>query len=464
MSCVPRYDLFDSQVSYAYCRARARGAACHLVHLAERGNDVHRHILNKIARQEHKVEAWIEGVGKSPSGAIPRFQLQETVDPYRSDSDDESDNSQPFIQDPTTSGRIYVRDATTVVYRLVSQLLMACNDNQGKGQQLFEFETLHDGFSSFMYSCTVVLPPNSPLHRLSGPPCHSKAHARREACYQVCREFYNRGILDYRLFPRPRLPSHRSQKTPYISARMVEQPSDAEEDEIPISYKTKQNDGNRAPGIRVYVRKKPDFWSHTLPVLRSCLYPTIMVPGKDTCESGKGYHSPMLILTRLPLPILPDVHLHFVDGIGKISFYRAESFEVNEEMLQDLYKYTVRLVRKITNKPFVCALDKMLYFLAPLRKNFDVEVAPSKVSGPTLQCHFPEVGSFIPWDAVKVAGSETCVPLRTQDLQTLIEDCDDTLIQDRWTEFGRRYYAVRVRPDLSPLSKPEDSPVRKLLL
>jgi len=35
------------------------------------------------------------------------------------------------------------------------------------------------------------------------------------------------------------------------------------------------------------------------------------------------------------------------------------------------------------------------------------------------------------------------------------------MIQDRWVEFTRRYFCVTMRPDLNPLSKPEDSPREK---
>ena len=47
--------------------------------------------------------------------------------------------------------------------------------------------------------------------------------------------------------------------------------------------------------------------------------------------------------------------------------------------------------------------------------------------------------------------------LNTQDLQTLIADTEDAVIQDRWAEFTRKYYCIRMRPDLNPFSKPEDS-------
>lgn len=108
-----RFDLFESQVSYAYCRARSRGHECHLVHMAERGNDIHRRILTQIARSDPRMERWLHCLATKATSSIPPEDLRETVDPYRSDSEDEDDDPTKFVQDPTTSGRIYEQSYRT---------------------------------------------------------------------------------------------------------------------------------------------------------------------------------------------------------------------------------------------------------------------------------------------------------------------------------------------------------------
>lgn len=258
-----RFDLFESQVSYAHCRARARGHECHLVHMAERGSDVHRRILSHVARIDPKMERWVQRVATSVGSAIPPLPLRETVDPYRSDSEDEDENPASFVQDPTTSGRIYMQDATTVVYRFVSQLPGGGDVEERLNRPLFEYEELQDGLSSkTMHICTVLLPPSAPLRRVSGLPCSTISEARRTACNQACYELYSRGALDYRLFPRPALPSSRPQRTAYISAQMVEEMSDREEEEarLPARMVQVQNQ-SKASGTRAYPRKRPDFWT-----------------------------------------------------------------------------------------------------------------------------------------------------------------------------------------------------------
>ncbi|KAL5508450.1 DCL1_2 [Sanghuangporus vaninii] len=459
VTIVIRFDLFESQVSYAHCRARARGQQCHLVHMAERGSDVHRRILAQVARIDPRMERWVQRVSTSTGSSVPPLPLRETIDPYRSDSDDEDDDPGSFVQDPTTSGRIYVQDAVTVVYRFTSQLPTAGDAEERLNRPLFEYEELQDGPSSkTMYICTVLLPPGSPLRRVSGSPSSSMSQARRLACYQTCYELYSRGILDYRLFPRPPLPSTRPQRAVYISAKMIEQASDKEEEDDQVFDPTMQHH-DKTPGIHLYSRKRPDFWDNTLPIMRGCLYPTIVVPvvNSGSTEFGRMY-APMVILTRLPLPPLSPFDIYFSGSPKKVFFKRGDAFEIDEDRLQDLYKFTVRIVRSITNKPYICALDSVPYFLAPLPRDFEVDLHEPDDGH---RWEFPNVVDHIPWDKVQLAASKPTVALNTQDLQTLMIDTEDAMIQDRWAEFTRRYYCVRMRPELTPLSKPEDSPREK---
>lgn len=424
--------------------------------MAERGNDIHRRILTQIARSDPRMERWLHCLATKATSSIPPEDLRETVDPYRSDSEDEDDDPTKFVQDPTTSGRIYEQDATTVVYRLTAQLNPGVNE-ESEGP-LFEFQELPGVTSSSpIYICTVLLPGEAPIKRVSGPPCESKALARRTACYQTCVELYKRGMLDYRLFPRPPLPRTRPLRATYISTQMVEQLSDREADEQLLPQKTKQGQ-NKTSGTRPYNRKRPEFWENSLPIMRGCLYPVIMFPdvNPETIES-EGKFSPMLLLTRLPLPPLSEMPLFFWSGTGKMCFQRAAAIDVDEDQLQDLCKYTIRVVRYVTNKPHVCALDRMSYFFAPLRRDFKLELDTTNEG---FSWTFPTIANDIPWDEIQLAANRPLTTLNTQDLATLSVDTEDAMVQDRWTEFTRRYYCIRMRPDLSPLSKPIDSEVR----
>ena len=407
------------------------------------------------------MERWLHRLATKPTSSIPPENLRETVDPYRSDSEDEDNDPTKFVQDPTTSGRIYEQDATTVVYRIAAQLNSGMNEESES--PLFEFQELPGIASSDpIYICTVLLPGDAPIKRVSGPPCESKALARRTACYQTCVELYKRGMLDYRLFPRPPLPRTRPLRATYISTQMVEELSDREADEQLLPQKTKQGQ-NKTSGTRPYNRKRPAFWDSSLPIMRGCLYPVIMLPrvNPETIESG-GKFSPMLLLTRLPLPPLAAMSLFFPSGAGKMYFQRAAAVEVDEDQLQDLCKYTIRVARYITNKPHICALERMSYFFAPLCRDAKVDLDTTKTDE-GLSWTFPSVTNDIPWDEIRLAANRPLTSLNTQDLETLSVDTEDAMVQDRWTEFTRRYYCIRMRPDLNPLSRPVDSEVKNFI-
>ncbi len=272
---VIRFDLFESYISYAHCRARGRGRESHLVHMAERGSDVHLRVLSQFAGVDGEMEAWMQKVAKSPTSAIPPFPLNDTIDPYRSDSDDEREEQ--FIRDPTTSGKIYVRDAVTALYRFLSSIKRPGSSTLESDDPLFEYEELQGtGSAKPTYICTVLLPRGAPISRVSGAPSNSFAEARRLACFQACSQLFQRGLLDYRLFPRPSLPNSRSQRSTYISAHLFEDLSDGGEDDDFMPEKMKQGQA-RAAGMRCYSRKKPDFWrihcqsceaAYTQPLLR----------------------------------------------------------------------------------------------------------------------------------------------------------------------------------------------------
>ncbi|TDL29625.1 ribonuclease III [Rickenella mellea] len=448
---VVRFDLFESYVSYAHCRARTRGPEGHLIHMAERGSDVHRRILTQIARLDPKMDGWIQRVANTAGSAVPPYALHETNDPYRSDSEDEDEDPAKFVKDPTTSGRIYRQDATTAVYRFVS--LLQTDPSYISAESLFEFEEFRGGLGDkSTYICTVLLPPGAPFAKVSGPPSTSVAQARRSACYQTCVELFQKGLLDYRLFPRPPLPTSRRQRKPYVSTHVMEELSDKEDDELFLPTKAKPGQ-SKSTGTRSYVRKKPDFWPNSLPIMRGCLYPTIVTLTIGSETNADGPYAPIVILTRLPLPSIDPLKLYFSGAATAVNMVRGAPFEVDEDRLHILYRYTVRICRAVGNKPFICSKDTMAYFFAPLPHDW---IAPSKID--KSEWWFPNIGDHIPWNLVKLAARDGLLSLNSQDAKTLKEDTEDAIIQDRWVEFTRRYQCVRVRPDLNPLSKPEDSP------
>ena len=414
--------------------------------MVERGNDVHRRILSDCTQLSVEMQGWTERFFHDRGSSVPPRSIHETPNPYHSDSED--DESSDYIKDPTTSGRIYLQDAITVIYRLAASL-GTINDEQ-PDLALFEYSESRETAGALpKYICTIIFPPGSPLSKVSGPLCASMPQARRVACYQACVELYSRNVLDYRLFPlSTRVISHRDRVLVPLGRTELYFNKDNDLDIHPQV----PNADVKITGAHCYPRKKPDFWDGSKNAGCDRLYPTVIFTNYSDDPSRP--YGPLLILTKQPLPPLPSFKLFFSNIPGTIHLTQGASFEVDENRLEDIYLYTLRICRAISNKPFVCSLEKMQYFFAPLSPTWK---APTDAS--SKKWKHPNVVKHIPWELVTLAANSWVVPLASRNLRSMTKDVEDAVIQDRWVEFTRRYDVVRIRSDLTPLSKPVDSPV-----
>ncbi|KAJ7744529.1 hypothetical protein DFH07DRAFT_925095 [Mycena maculata] len=416
---VIRFDLYEGDVSHAYLRSLTAGKTSHLVHMLERKNDSHRHsFLSSVSHPD--IIRWQNILRSYPTSAAPPRPL---LGPRHSEhSDIEEEGLEHSVQDPVAGGRICVQDATTVVYQLASIASASSFPSP-----LFEFNT-HGSTSSTApaYTCTVLLP-GTPAHNVTGKPCYSMARARRAACYDVCVKLAEAGLLDPQAFILPpRLDS---------TARGPD-PIDKGQDRSSVSY----------IGVQVHPRKTPDFWSNSTGIVAS-LYPTIITVD----HSNQPAHAPILLLTRRPLPRFPSFKLFFSGTPAVVQTYRGAPFRVSDDKSLALHMYTLRLCRSVANKPFVCPIQDMAYFLAPLSASWSL---PATVD----RWKLADVADYIPWDLVTRGALSWSEPLKYGQPEDVAEDIKDAVILDRTTELTRRYDVLRVRPDLSPLSCPEDSP------
>ncbi|KAI6047271.1 hypothetical protein EDC04DRAFT_2622522 [Pisolithus marmoratus] len=160
-------------------------------------------------------------------------------------------------------------------------------------------------------------------------------------------------------------------------------------------------------GNRCYPRRRTRFWLNSLRLFSHIWFPVILH------VQGHEKHAPMLFTD----------HFHA------------------------LHLFTIRICRAILNKPFACSGDDMVYLFAPLR---------SCVAGKLQSMELRRILDYVPWDDVLLAGKEWAV--RFDSHFGPLQGVEDMVVQDRMVEFTRRYYALCLRRDLTPLSKPEDSP------
>ncbi|EPQ59279.1 hypothetical protein GLOTRDRAFT_136195 [Gloeophyllum trabeum ATCC 11539] len=408
---VIRFDLFESQISYAYARACLRGPEACLIHMVEEGNDVHRRILSALSPKTDAMKSWLMGM-RNRSAAFPPAGLHETTDPYRSD-DEDNDDLGPCVVDPSTSSRIYHRDATAIVLRFVSKL------SEHLGKELF---IVRESVKAEPKTYRVIIWLHG-YNPIQGEYYESLAHARRSACYKVCQELSDRGHLDYRILPRPPYPS--GIYGPARSAPEV----------------------NKSNGTRRYPRKSPDFWANCRSVGWSRVFPTIIWVD----DGNTPTHGHIVLLTRLPLPPLSSTKVFYTGVPATVYFTRAASFTMDGPKLQQVYHYTTRLCRGIMNKSLDCPLENMPYLLLPLNGAW-------KHGPKDHNSEASDIQKYIPWDLVYHAAQNFVTPFRYESIGAVEEDVKDAVVQDRWVEFTRRYEVEKVRTDLSPLSKPVDSP------
>lgn len=389
--------------------------------MLERRNDGHRHNLLSASGSHPDMIRWQNILRCYPTSAAPPRPLRAPSHSERSDVEEEG--LEPSVKDPIVGGHIYIQDATAVVYRLASTA-----NSSSFPSPLFEFNTESSASSTTpFYTCTVLLP-GTPAHNVTGQPCSSMAHARRAACYSVCIKLAEAGLLDPEAFLLPARVDSRSRGSERV---------DQSQSLNSISH----------IGVQVHPRKGPDFWSNQTGAVES-LYPTVIT----VKHSDQPIHAPFLLLTRQPLPRFPSFKLFFSGTPAAVQTYGGAPFKANDEKSNALHMYTLRLCRAVANKPFICSLQDMPYFFAPLSASWSL---PDTIG----RWELLDVVDHIPWELVNRGALSWFAPLRYGQPEEVAEDIEDAVILDRSTELTRRFDVLRVRPDLSPLSCPEDSPV-----
>ena len=256
----------------------------------------------------------------------------------------------------------------------------------------------------------------------------------------MCNQLLERGMLDPQLFPRSPLKIIGKRSIPDVSCTL-----DCTEEDLIATSPSQPAVASKQTGVHGYPHKKPTFWENTIALKSDGLYPTVIfIRGEET-------YGPLVLLTQVPLPRMSNLKLFDSGFRMAVELIRGARFDVDAERLQDLYRYTIRVYRSIVNKPLTCQLEEMPYFLAPLKTSW-----PGFSRSPADHWPEAEVVNDIPWDLVKLAADNWVTGLETEDLDVSLEDA---IVQDRWIEYTRRYYAVGLRRDLTPLSKPVDSPV-----
>ena len=398
--------------------------------MVERGNNEQRQILTRLQSVDSELRAWIVGLTRGDHVAPPK-STRIGLDSYESDSEGEGESGDHIV-DAVTSARL---DRSTVVpafYRFAVQIHALPGAADEKVSLSLETEERGESGAAFRY--TVSFPKCTMLQNFTGEFRSTTWEARRDVCYQACQELIRVGIMDHRCFPQLQRFSQDQSGSATANGNAA-----ASQD-----IKT----ANTSATTHGYPRKSPDFWRNTQYQPTTTLYPTVVAPD----DMGGDVHAPILLLTRAPIPHIPEFSLFFSSLRTTIRFFKAAPIEVTEPRLKALHGYTLRVARSLTNKPLECPPESLLCYFAPLDSSWNSN----------LSTHWPllSVEEHILWDAVQLAADYFAI--RLLDVNASVDDrANDAIVLDRHVEFTMRYFVVKVRHDLTPLSKAHDSPVRR---
>lgn len=369
-----------------------------IVHMAEHYNDLHKRLLRSYRDP---------GATKLGSASAADQVL------YDSDSDSETDiDVSESIREPTTGRNIQPSHALSTLQSIYDP-----------SQIRFNFQSLVAG------QCVagIEYPIGRPLRLVEGEGQSSVEGAKTSACFRVLHLLFEKGRLHISLFP-PNVTSHSGQ-------------------EVSETMKAGQR-AKASSTTRCYPRKSPQFWTNTINVFKNRLYPTVVFISPFTNER----YAPVLLLTRFWLPDIQNFPV-FSSGLSAtVHMKRAAPIRLSQSELQNLQRYTLRIARAVINKPFDCTTESMPYFFAPIASTWD----------PALTDLYMQRFSSVPisWDDVEKAVNQWACPLLPEDGALTDADTQDAIIQDRAVEFTNRYFVVKVRDDMTPLSKPDEGEVR----
>jgi endoribonuclease Dicer len=387
---------------------------CQFIYFVEKDNSSHEKLL-----QEYQVSPAAELSQKGQSSSTISEQGITHVPTVKLDD---------FIEDPTTGRRIYPKGAVGCIDMLM-KLVVALTSN-GSGTPVWhELQKRKDGSPV----CLFKLPDQQwvprPLARLAA---RAPQGADEIACFIACRELYEAGLLNDPSF----FPLQEAQ------------------DRTDMTMETENaKTANVSANTRCYPKKKPLFWTRSLLGTSHSLHPVIV----SVQGSADACYAPMLVLARLPLPKLDAFDVFSLGRRCTIRLHNGVPLHIDERKLDLLFRYTLRITRTLLNKPVEGSIGTLCYFFAPLDVSW-----PSSPMTETATWRLPDVESHIAWSQVEEAAERWVTRLVPEDGVLDEDSVRDCIIQDRAVEFTNRHYVVKLRTDLSPLSRMEDGSVSQL--
>ena len=408
-----RFDELPCHMTQALCR---EATTDHLIRMVEQGRLQATRFSPPTPSDTTSLE-WTAKVA-SLDGVIPPPPIY-----IHPSTESPSSFTHRKLQDPTTSAWLSPADALVVIHLLFKE---RSESGIGVPCQRTVYFSKRDKVPQEV--CQVNVPGLKGSDRIEEYG-HSKLGALVSASLSACQLLQMNGMLE---------PAHFPAVSPFVPLPQVMVPQ--------RSKKAKSN------GVCIHPRKSPLFWSLSTETLGGLWYPTTIFIGGAVGDFGL-----LGILTRHPLPTIPDFRLFISGNTVNVRLRKCQPGPLSPNELEQLRRATLRVLRFVGNKPFVGELNHLPYLLFPLQR----DIAPLNFPHnpyPTPE-GLPRLGSPCESEVVTSMATSAFLPIMTHTTDEITRDLHDATIQDRKIEYTKHYFVDKIREDLTPLHKPQEGEV-----
>lgn len=354
-----RFDLYNSVIQYIQSKGRARQHKSRYISMVEEGNMIHKKRLLQAARDTLALRKFCCALP-----ADRKVDEGEQIDAVAAANYELL--GQKAFEVPSTGARLTFANSLEVLAKFVTSL-------PNPGNEYLSADYVITSFGK-KFAADVILPDASPIKLISGFTQQSKLLARCSAAFEACVELINKKYIDENFQPIYFKKVHAMR-----NARLAISPH-------------KQSE--------YFMRLRPEIWSQLCSRTPQQLFETVIA----FCNSEflDGPSKPIVLLTRAPLPSIPDIPLFFGVGGAKIARLISSSTEkvFTPEEVEALASYTLRIFADVFSKDYEAAATDLPYFLVPSSTSHTDAIAGSpavldwEAIKRTQQCLYLEYGEM----------------------------------------------------------------------
>ncbi|ATZ56090.1 BcdcL1 [Botrytis cinerea B05.10] len=318
---VVRFDLYNTVIQYIQSRGRARHINSRYYHMVESHNEEQIRTIKEVLKHEKMLKLF--------ASALPEDRKL-TGNNFNMDYFLRKERGHRIYPVPNSDAKLTYRMSLTVLSAFVDSLPRA-------PESVLRVDYVVTTVDK-QFICEAILPEEAPIRGAIGRPATTKQVAKCSAAFETCVILHQKGYInDYLLSTFKR------------SAHMMRNALLAVDGKKQEAYD---------------MQTKPTLWSSK--GKQGIFYMTVLsLKSPDNLDRAS---QPLGLLTRSPLPDLPEFVLHF--GAGRNSptscVPLASSITLEKNKLDQVNMFTLCLFQDVFSKAYKSDPDSMPYFLVPI--------------------------------------------------------------------------------------------------